>query len=100
MAKFGKGSAKLDDSKRGKAIETYLKMELMPFFAGRLLGADVAVFTAWGDLLGAAEKAGRPLPVVDALIAALAQVNDMTVVTRNTADFLAYGVDTINPWQD
>jgi len=100
IGEIQKGIAKLDDSRRRKAIETYLKIDLIPFFADRLLGADMAAFMAWGELLGSAEKAGRPLSVVDALIAAIAQVNGMVVVTRNTADFLRCGVDTINPWQD
>jgi hypothetical protein len=36
----------------------------------------------------------------DALIAATAIVHGMTVVTRNTGDFKATGVNVINPWMD
>jgi len=32
------------------------------------------------------------------LIAATAMVHNMTVVTRNVADFLATGVSLLNPW--
>jgi predicted nucleic acid-binding protein len=34
----------------------------------------------------------------DALIAATAMVHNMTVVTRNVADFEATGVTVLNPW--
>ncbi len=34
----------------------------------------------------------------DALIAATAIVHDMTVVTRNVADFKPTGVQILNPW--
>ena len=35
----------------------------------------------------------------DALIAATALVRDLTVATRNTADFRPFGVDLVNPFQ-
>jgi toxin FitB len=35
----------------------------------------------------------------DALIAATALVRDLTVATRNTADFKPFGVDLVNPFQ-
>lgn len=42
-----------------------------------------------------------PAPVVEALIAATAIVNEMTVVTRNAAEFQRYPeVDLINPWTE
>jgi predicted nucleic acid-binding protein len=33
------------------------------------------------------------------MIAATALVHAMTVVTRNTADFVATGVELLNPWE-
>jgi hypothetical protein len=40
----------------------------------------------------------NPRPERDALIAATALVNGLTVVTRNTADFEPMGVAVVNPW--
>jgi predicted nucleic acid-binding protein len=48
--------------------------------------------------LATAEKNGKPLPAIDSLIAATAQVHDLTVVTRNTQDMEGSGVEVINPW--
>jgi toxin FitB len=42
----------------------------------------------------------RPLPAYAGLIAATALVNNMTVVTRNTADFRRIGVTAVDPWSD
>lgn len=50
----------------------------------------------WGRLLA---EAGRPLPTVDGLLAATALVHDLTVVTRNAADFVLPGVKVLNPWE-
>jgi predicted nucleic acid-binding protein len=40
----------------------------------------------------------NPGPFRDSLIAATALVHNMTLVTRNVADFQASGVPLINPW--
>jgi toxin FitB len=52
----------------------------------------------WGEILATAEKNGYPLPAIDSLIAATAQVHDLSVVTRNTKDMEGSGVEVINPW--
>jgi hypothetical protein len=40
-----------------------------------------------------------PRPAHDAMIAATALVHEMTVVTRNTADFQQMGAARVDPWQ-
>jgi hypothetical protein len=62
-------------------------------YADRILPIDDAVATAWGRLM-----ARRTFPVPDGLIAATARVHDLTLVTRNVADFAETGVDLVNPW--
>jgi hypothetical protein len=62
-------------------------------FADRLLPVDEAVALAWGAL-----SAGDPLPVVDGLLAATAQVHGLTIVTRNVADFERTGVPVLDPF--
>ncbi|MGH6942780.1 MAG: PIN domain-containing protein, partial [Geminicoccaceae bacterium] len=41
----------------------------------------------WAQLLAGLRAAGRAMPIKDSLIAATALVHDLTVVTRNRADF-------------
>ena len=62
-------------------------------YADRILPVDRAVARIWGELL-----AVRPLPIVDTLIAATALSHRLTLVTRNTRDFTATGVEVHNPW--
>jgi predicted nucleic acid-binding protein len=40
------------------------------------------------------------VPVIDALLAAMAQVHDLVLVTRNTADVSGLGVRTLNPFDE
>lgn len=43
-------------------------------------------------------EARRSFAVTDGLIAATARVHNLTLVTRNVADFADAGVDVVNPW--
>jgi len=62
-------------------------------FADRVLGVDLAVAQTWGRL-----AAARPLPVVDALLAATAISHGMVLVTRNVRDIADTGVSYLDPW--
>jgi predicted nucleic acid-binding protein len=64
-------------------------------FAGQLLEITPAVADRWGCL-----QAIRPLPDIDALLAATALDHDLTLVTRNTADFSGLGLRLLNPFHD
>ena len=60
-----------------------------------VLAADAAAFREWARLM---HRRSDTL-MQDALIAAVAIVNRMTVVTRNVRDFEQLGVPTLDPFQ-
>ena len=64
-------------------------------FAGRTLPVTLRVAAEWGR-----QQSQQPMPVIDALIAATARVNGLTLVTRNVKDFEHAGVPLINPFTD
>ncbi len=86
------------DPARAKLLETWLERTIRPMFAERVLDADEAAIVAWRFMSVRAQKAGRPAPSVDLLIAAIASVNTCAVVTRDAAPFAAAGVPVFNPW--
>jgi len=93
-----KGIEKLPDSKKKKELSRWVKEDLSQRFKNRVLRIDMEEVNKWGELLAAAEQKGKPLPAIDTLIAATAQVHDLSVVTRNTQDMEGSGVEVINPW--
>lgn len=89
IAEVVQGIEAMPPGKRRKELEAALEeiiqdYEVIPF--------GVAEARAWGRYVNAV---GRPVPVLDSLIAATAMANHLEVVTGNSQDFP--GVPTINP---
>lgn len=96
LGEIRKGIERLGDGPRQQQLLDWLEVELPNYFLGRVLAVDTHTADRWGRLLGSAR---RPLPAVDSLLAATALQHDLTLVTRNTADFFGLGVRLINPWE-
>lgn len=100
LGEIRKGAAALDDGKKRSRIESWLEQELRSRFAGRILSVDEAVADRWGRLAARAKRIGRPLAIVDGLLAATALHYNLTVVSRNDADFRNAEVAVLNPWTE
>jgi predicted nucleic acid-binding protein len=94
-----KGIEKLAESKRKEELHNWVENDLTERFLGRIIDIDIQVAMLWGKIQGVAEKAGKPMPAVDSLIAATGIAHHLTVVTRNTADMEESGVALLNPWK-
>mgnify|MGYP001070827190 FL=1 len=84
--------ARRRDPQKAKALEAWLE-EVVAVFGDRVLQVDERVADEWGRM-----NAIRPLPVIDALLAATARANGLTFVTRNRSDVQGVGVDILNPF--
>ena len=62
-------------------------------YADRVLPISTAIADCWGRL-----SPDQPLPVSDGLLAATGIEHKLTIVTRNTDDFLRSGANTLNPF--
>ena len=94
-----KGIEKLDDSEKKNELNQWVKEDLSNRFKNRVLNISMKEVNKWGEVLATAEENGTPLPAIDSLIAATAQVHDLTVVTRNTKDMKGTGAELTNPWE-
>lgn len=65
-----------------------------------VLDFDKACGAAWARILSRFKSRGLSMPLKDSLIAASALAHDLTISTRNTADFKHAGVRLVNPFQD
>lgn len=80
------------DAPQADTFDAWLT-QLQAQFARRILPINTPIAQEWGRL-----NARTPRNTVDSLIAATALVHDLTVVTRNTADFEGCEVELLNPW--
>lgn len=98
LGELTKGVGTLAAGRRRAALERWVAVELAGQFRGRVLPISDVIAVAWGGFAARARQTGRTLPVIDGLLLATAQVHDLTLVTRNTADCAELGVTVVNPW--
>lgn len=80
------------DPDKAQAIEHWLNQLAAAY---NVLPMDAAAFRIWAKLMHHQSNTVYE----DAMIAATAQVNKLTVVTRNMADFKRFDVALLNPFQ-
>ena len=93
------GVARLASRRRRDELRTWLD-GLKRTYARQILPLDTEAAEIWGSVSAACEAKGKTLPVRDAQIAAIARRHDLTLATRNTADFVATGIPLIDPWRE
>ena len=98
IAEIARGVALLDKGKRKTDLAQWLEHDLPARFEGRILQVDAPAALIWGKLLADAKRVGFGLSVMDGWIAAIALSKNLTLVTRNTRDFLQSGVLQLEPW--
>lgn len=99
IGEIQKGIQQLPASRRKTELTEWLTHELLSRFAGRIAIIDTGVMLAWGELTGKLETAGKRMPAIDSLIAAIALHGSFHLVTRNEEDFKHTHVPTLNPWR-
>ncbi len=81
------------DAAQGEVLRRWLEERVLPAFADRVLPFDLPAARILATF-----PVPEHAPLDDALIAAIAQAAEMTVVTGNTKHFEPLGVCCHNPW--
>lgn len=81
------GLEKLDNGKRKNDL-TALINEVLAVFDNCILPFCEKSANHYGKIIVQRQKQGKPILMADALIASIALANHLTVVTRNTKDFV------------
>ena len=81
------------DAEQGAVLRRWFDENVLPTFADRVLPFDLPAAR-----ILAAYRVPEHAPFDDALVAAVAESAEMTVVTRNTRHFKPLGVPCLDPW--
>ena len=81
------------DVGKAEELDAWLERVLLAF---DVIDVDAAAFREWARLM---QRQSDTL-IYDAMIAAVAIVNRLTVVTRNVRDFEQLGVPVLNPFEE
>lgn len=96
LAELSYGVERLAAGRRRTHLEKWLNEELPLRFEGRILTVDSDIAMVWGNTVSRRARVGRPIGILDAFLAATAEVYGLTVITRDIRDFAM--VKTLNPW--
>lgn len=89
----------LPAGRRQEALSQAARVMFEEKFAGRCLPFDEDAASHYARLVSARTRAGRPISVEDAQIAAIALARRMPLATRNISDFeFIDGLEVVNPW--
>jgi predicted nucleic acid-binding protein len=92
------GVALLPDGRRKRELHIKVGGLLTEDFEDQILPFDARAATHYAEIVASRERGGRPISMADAQIAAICRNWSAALATRNVDDFVATGVDAVNPW--
>ncbi len=88
----------LSKGKKRDALLAGAERVFNEFLAGRIFDFDSDAARAYSKIATHRRKLGKPISHEDAQIAAIAQVRNAKLATRNIADFRDCDIELIDPW--
>ena len=98
LGELVRGARRVKDGAKRERFERWIDRDLAAQFQGRILPFDRDAAVIWGEIMGDGDKTGRPKPMADAQIAAVARRHELTLATRNIRDFAGMEVVLFDPW--
>ncbi|NOX99429.1 MAG: type II toxin-antitoxin system VapC family toxin [Verrucomicrobia bacterium] len=92
--KCGIENARKESPEFSNILETWYKQQVKPTFENHIIPVDLSVAEC-----SSVFSSRRTRSLADSLIAATAHVYELTLATRNTADFSDLGIKLVNPWK-
>jgi predicted nucleic acid-binding protein len=90
----------IPDASRRSELNDWLTHKVRPMFVQRVLQISEDIMFKWRLLIEDGRKAGHTYSQPDLIIAATSLHHGLTVVSRDTSDYLKAGVAVFDPWLD
>jgi toxin FitB len=95
--RFGIESVK--DVARRSELNAWLEHKLRPMFEDRVLEISEDIMLKWRLLVETGRKSGHTFSQPDLIIAATALHHGLTIVSRDTSEYVKANVAVLNPWK-
>jgi predicted nucleic acid-binding protein len=100
VAEIRFGIELVPDPGRRSELTDWLTNKVRPMFEGRAIAVSEDVMFKWRLMVEEGRKSGHTFSQPDLIIAATGQHHGLTVVSRDTAEFVKARVPVFNPWVD
>jgi predicted nucleic acid-binding protein len=100
LAEIRCGIEILSDVTRRSELNNWLTHKVRPMFAHRILPISEDIMLNWRLLVDEGRKIGHTFSQPDLIIAATGQHYGLTIVSRDTSDYIKARVNVLNPWVD
>lgn len=95
--KFGIENSKSEAKK--EELKNWLYNHLLQRFENKIIDIDIETILVWAKTTHKLQTIGKPMPIMDSLIAATCLAKNLILVTRNEKDFSALEIELINPFE-
>jgi predicted nucleic acid-binding protein len=99
LAEMRFGMERLEVGRRKESLRVAIERLENELYRSRILPFDLTCAAAYGRIATDRQKVGRSMQQMDALIAAIATVNQTALATRNVAHFDGLGLQLVNPFR-
>jgi predicted nucleic acid-binding protein len=100
LAEIRFGIELLTDVARRSELNDWLAHKVRPMFEQRVLAITEDIMFKWRLLVEQGRKVGHTFSQPDLIVAATGQYHGLTIVSRDTADYVKAQVTVFNPWTD
>ncbi|CAA6806163.1 MAG: Unknown protein [uncultured Sulfurovum sp.] len=92
------GIEKVKSEKKKETLLHWLYNDLLERFDGRIVDIDTDMMLKRGEVNQHLQSIGKPMPIMDSLIASSCLAKDFVLITRNEKDFYSFDIEMINPF--
>jgi toxin FitB len=100
LAEIRFGIELLPDVARRSELNDWLAHKVRPMFEQRVLAITEDIMFKWRLLVEEGRKVGHTFSQPDLIIAATGQHHGLTIVSRDTTDYVKAQATVFNPWTD
>ncbi len=92
------GIEQIAEPSRRADLRIWLDRAIRPLFAGRVASITEEVIVRWKTMVVDGARRGHTFGQPDLFIAAIAALDDLVVVSRDTTQFVGAGAPVFDPW--